>query len=91
MRTGPDELWTLVRLDRPCAEALASSCGWMYRWMRATCDLTDPDLDWSAWTNFMHSQPARFKGWAMRAQALEVRCYPVIAASDGLYGALRAC
>ena len=90
LRSGPDELWTLLRLDRPYCESLLASCRWLFRWVHSTCPLPDPDLHWEDWKRLSLQQPARLKGWIKRTQALEVRQAQVVAALDGLYRALRA-
>ena len=88
-RTGPSELWTLIRLDRSYSESVASSTRWLFRWVHQTCPLPDPDRHWEAWIEIMTSQRNRFKGWVLRAQMLEIRRCQVVAALEGLYKVLR--
>ena len=90
LRTGPEELWTLLRLDGPYCEALAVSCRWLHKWVSSTCPLPDPDTCWPQWVDIASQWPNRLKGWIKRAQALTVRQVQVIAALDGLYRGLQS-
>ena len=90
VRTGPKVLWTLLRLDRPYAEALAKSARWLYQWVYRTCPLPDPDTHWDSWVELFRTSGNRLKGWVKRAQALEVRRYQTAASLDGLYRSIRA-
>ena len=90
VHTGPGELWTLLRLDRPYAEAMAQSARWLHRWVHKTCPLPDPDTHWDEWVQIILESRNKFKGWVKRAQALEVRRCHVVASLDGLYRAIRS-
>ena len=89
VRTGPDELWTLLRLDRPYADIMAGSARWLHRWLYGTSPLPDPDTSWQQWVEIMLGERNKFKGWILRAQALEQCKAHVIAALDGVYRAIK--
>ena len=89
LKSGPDELWALVRQDVGYLETLREALKWLYSWTHATSTLPDPCVHWEKWATFIRDTPGRFKGLIHRAQALESCRQQVLGALDGLYRALR--
>ena len=90
VRTGPPELWALVKLDRPYADLVLASARWLFQWVHRTSPLPNPETGWPTWLSLMQNEPHKMKGWVARAQALEAKRCQVVASLDGLYRALRS-
>ena len=88
IRAGPDELWAVLRADRPHAELLRTDVRWLHAWIYHTTGLPHPDLDWVAWTTFVTKTYGKFKGAVKRARMLDIHRHTVIAALSGLHRAL---
>ena len=90
MRSGPDALWALLRLDKAYTAIVLEAFRWLHARVGPPAGLPAPDADWSPWAEVMSTKPGQFKGMAKRAVLIEQQRHVVIAALDGLYRGLRA-
>ena len=90
LKSGPDELWALLRSDQAYLDAMSSALRWLHSWTHETCHLPNPDWHWDEWSDFIRHSPGRFKGLLLRAQALESCRQQVLGSLDGLYRSLKA-
>ncbi|CAE7496001.1 unnamed protein product [Symbiodinium sp. KB8] len=88
IRAGPDELWAVLRADRPHAELLRADLRWLHGWTHHTTGLPHPDLEWDAWVSFVKTTYGKFKGAVKRARMLDIYRHTVVAALTGLHKAL---
>ena len=88
IRAGPDELWAVLRADRPHAELLRADTRWLHDWVYRTTGLPHPDSEWDAWVSFVKKTYGKFKGAVKRARTLDIHRHTVIAALSGLHRAL---
>ena len=80
LRTGPPELWAVLRADRGQAEQFQADLRWLQAHTWNTTGLPCPMQDWGTWTNFVSHHYGRFKGAIKRARAIDVCRHIVIAA-----------
>ena len=88
LRAGPDELWAVLRADRPHALLLQADIRWLHTWTHHTTELPNPDLEWSAWVSFVQKAYGKYKGAVKRARMLDIHRHAVVAALSGLHRAL---
>ncbi|OLP82019.1 hypothetical protein AK812_SmicGene37367 [Symbiodinium microadriaticum] len=88
LRAGPDELWAVLRADRPHASLLQADIRWLHEWTHRTTGLPNPDLEWSAWVSFVQQAYGKYKGAVKRARMLDIHRHAVVAALSGLHRAL---
>ena len=88
LRAGPDELWAVLRADRPHALLLQADIRWLHAWTHHTTELPNPDLEWSAWVSFVQKAYGKYKGAVKRARMLDIHRHAVVAALSGLHRAL---
>ena len=72
VRAGPDELWAVLRADRPHASLLQEDMRWLHAWTWNTTGLPSPDSGWAQWTNFIVDHYGKYKGAVKRARALDI-------------------
>ena len=88
LRTGPPELWAVLRADRGQASQFQADLRWLHARTWSTTDLPCPMTGWPHWEQFIVHQPGRYKGAIKRAKAIEVCRHTVVASLTGLHRAL---
>ena len=80
LRTGPPELWAVLRADRGQAEQFQADLRWLQAYTWNTTGMPCPMQDWGAWNAFVCQHYGRFKGAVKRARGIDVCRHTVIAA-----------
>ena len=80
INAAPTQLWALIRRDPPYVAFVRDALQWVYRWVRHTSTLGDPDVAWPAWEQLLRQRPRVYKALIKRAKGLEVARTACIAA-----------